>query len=145
MLPQFTPLFEQNGARLPASTQFLVDAGGHHQQLRPADPGRCWRGSACSAGGCCATGPARTRFDALVLRTPVLGGVLSEVLASRFTRTLGTLLLNGVPLIAAMGIVRDVIGNRAGLAAIDRGTEGAKSGAGLARTLGEAGNLPSRA
>ena len=143
VLPQFTPLFEQNGASLPASTQFLVDAGAvisHYGLLILL----LLSGLGALAWRLLREGAVRARFDALVLRIPVLGGVLSEVLASRFTRTLGTLLLNGVPLIAAMAIVRDVIGNRAGLAAIDRATEGAKSGAGLARTLGEAAIFPPR-
>ncbi len=143
VLPQFTPLFEQNGAALPRSTQLLIDAGALISQdglwlllglvvigllLRQGLRNPAWRG----------------RFDALVLRVPVIGGLLREVLAARFTRTLGTLLLNGVPLIAALGIVRDVIGNRAGLAAVDRGTESAKGGAGLARTLGGTGIFPPR-
>ena len=143
VLPQFTPLFEQNGAALPRSTQLLIDAGALISQdglwillgfaalgllLRQALRNPLWRG----------------RLDALVLRLPVIGGLLREVLAARFTRTLGTLLLNGVPLIAALGIVRDVIGNRAGLAAVDRATESAKGGAGLARTLGGTGIFPPR-
>ena len=143
VLPQFTPLFEQNGAALPRSTQLLIDAGaiishdglwillalfGLGLLLRQA-----WRNPG-----------ARGHIDRLLLRLPILGTLVSEVMASRFTRTLGTLLLNGVPLIAALGVVRDVIGNRAGLAAIERATESAKGGAGLSRTLGESGIFPAR-
>lgn len=143
VLPQFTPLFEQNGAALPRSTQLLIDAGAliSHDGL--------WLLLGLVAAGlllrqALRNPAARTRIDTLSLRLPVIGGLLSEVLASRFTRTLGTLLLNGVPLIAALGIVRDVIGNRAGLTAIDRATESAKGGAGLSRTLGDTGIFPAR-
>ncbi len=143
VLPQFTPLFAQNGVALPRSTQLLVDAGAliSHDGL--------WLLLGLVAIGlllrqALRNPVTRMRSDYLVLRIPVMGGLLSEVLASRFTRTLGTLLLNGVPLIAALGIVRDVIGNRAGLAAIDRATESAKGGAGLSRTLGETGIFPAR-
>jgi general secretion pathway protein F len=143
VLPQFTPLFEQNGAALPRSTQFLIDLGA------VISHGGLWilLGFAAIAlllRQALRNPVARARVDALALRLPVAGPLLSEVLASRFTRTLGTLLLNGVPLIAALGIVRDVIGNRAGLAAIDRATDSAKGGAGLSRTLGEAGIFPPR-
>ena len=143
VLPQFTPLFEQNGAALPASTQFLVDAGGiiSHDGLWLllgfVILGLLLRQALRNPN-------ARARIDYLVLRLPVIGSLLSEVFAARFTRTLGTLLLNGVPLIAALGIVRDVIGNRAALVAIDRATESTKGGTGLARTLGLSGVFPPR-
>jgi len=143
VLPQFTPLFEQNGAALPRSTQLLIDMGAliSHDGV--------WLLLGLAAVGLLLRQALRNplwraRIDAVVLRLPVIGGLLREVLAARFTRTLGTLLLNGVPLIAALGIVRDVIGNRAGLAAVDRATESAKGGAGLARTLGATGIFPAR-
>jgi general secretion pathway protein F len=143
VLPQFTPLFEQNGAALPRSTQFLIDAGAVISQ------DGLWillalAGLAVLLRQALRNPTARARLDGLLLRLPVAGPLSSEVLASRFTRTLGTLLLNGVPLIAALGIVRDVIGNRAALAAIDRATDSAKGGAGLSRTLDQAGIFPPR-
>ena len=143
VLPQFTPLFEQNGAALPRSTQLLIDAGalishdGVWMLLALAGAGLLLRRAMRQEG-------PRTRLDAALLRLPVVGPLAREVLASRFTRTLGTLLLNGVPLIAAMGIVREVIGNRAGMAAIERATESAKGGAGLSRMLGASGIFPAR-
>ena len=143
VLPQFTPLFEQNGAALPRSTQLLIDAGavishdGVWILLGLAGLGVLLRQALRREG-------PRTRLDGLLLRLPVIGPLAREVLASRFTRTLGTLLLNGVPLLAALGIVRDVIGNRAGMGAIERATESAKGGAGLSRMLGEAAVFPAR-
>lgn len=144
VLPQFVPLFEQNGAALPRSTQFLITAGnvlgsyGLFMLLGLALLGIVARQ---------ALRQERTRLvvDRTLLRLPIVGLLTREVLAARFTRTLGTLLGNGVPLIAAMGIVREVIGNLAVLGAIDRATESAKGGAGLARTLEQAAIFPVRA
>ena len=51
--------------------------------------------------------------DHLLLRVPIVGALVREVLAARFTRVLGTLLLNGVALITALTIVRDAVGNHA--------------------------------
>ena len=48
-----------------------------------------------------------------MLRLPLFGGLLREILAARFARTLGMLLVNGVPLLAALGIVQEVLGNNA--------------------------------
>ena len=82
--------------------------------------------------------------DRMLLRLPVIGGLTREVLAARLTRTLGTLVQNGVPLIAALGIARDALGNLAGVAAVDRATLSAQGGNGLSRALGEAGVFPLR-
>lgn len=143
VLPQFVPLFEQNGAQLPRPTQILIATG---------DLVSTYGLYALIAIGMLVLmlrqalrQPAfRLRVDRLVLSLPVIGGLAREVLAARFSQTLGTLLQNGVPLIAALGIVRDAVGNLAGTAAIDRATVSAKGGAGLSRPLAEAGIFPLR-
>ena len=143
ILPQFVPLFEENGAVLPRPTQIMIGIGaflGNYGIVLLL---------AAAAGGLTTRqllrrpGP-RLLFDRLVLRIPVVGGLLREVLAARFTRTLGTLLINGVPLIAALGIVRDAVGNTAVIRALDRATIDAKGGAGLARPLAESAVFPPR-
>ena len=143
VLPQFVPLFEQNGASLPGPTRFMVDLGAF-----VANDGLLVLLALVLAGVGGRTllrrpGP-RLWADRLLLRVPVAGGLAKEVLAARLTRTLGTLLINGVPLIAALGIVRGVIGNGAGVAAVDAGTASARRGAGLSGPLGESGVLPPR-
>jgi general secretion pathway protein F len=74
----------------------------------------------------------------------VFGTLGREVLAARFCRTLGTLVSNGLPLIAALDIVREVIGNLWAKAAVQTATESAKGGAGLAKPLGDSGIFPVR-
>lgn len=143
VLPQFAPLFAENGAKLPASTRFMLGAGSFISQ-----DGLYM----LAALGLLALGlrqtlrrPApRLLFDRLILRVPIIGGLMREVLAARFTRTLGSLLLNGVPLIAALGIVRDAIGNHAAIAAVDQASLSAKAGAGLSAPLAEANIFPTR-
>ena len=143
VLPQFIPLFEQNGAALPGPTQVLVTAGnlvsayGVYALIALAVLGLVLREALRRPG-------PRLALDRLVLRLPVVGALSKEVMAARFTRTLGTLLTNGVPLIAALGIVQDAIGNLAGVAAVERATLSAKGGAGLSRPLDESGVFPPR-
>ena len=143
VLPQFVPLFEQNGAPLPQSTQLLIslgDAVGHYgvfALLGLLAAGLIVRQALRRPG-------PRLVADRLLLRLPVFGGLAREVLAARFTRTLGTLLTNGVPLIAALGIVQDAVGNTAAVAAIAEATRSAKGGAGLSRPLADAGIMPPR-
>ncbi|MBV9812702.1 MAG: type II secretion system F family protein [Acetobacteraceae bacterium] len=143
VLPQFVPLFQQNGVPLPASTQFLIDAGvfvGNYGVYLLVGIGLLL----LAIRQALRQPRVRLLAERLVLRLPVVGALVREMLAARFTRTLGTLVLNGVPLIAALGIVRDAIGNLAGIAAIEQATLSARGGAGLARPLGEAGIFPLR-
>jgi general secretion pathway protein F len=143
VLPEFVPLFAQNGAKLPASTQLLVDLG----HVVAADGFYILIGLAvCALLIVQALRQPKIRlvFDRLLLRLPILGRLAKEVLAARFSRTFGTLMLNGVPLIAALGIVREAIGNRAAVAAVEAATASAKSGSGLSRPLAEAGIFPVR-
>jgi general secretion pathway protein F len=84
----------------------------------------------------------RLLVDRLMLRLPIIGTLAREIVAARFSRTLGTLVLNGVPLIGALAIVRETVGNLAGVQAIDRATASAKGGAGLSGSLGESGVFP---
>jgi type IV pilus assembly protein PilC len=53
----------------------------------------------------------RRIFDQLKLKMPVLGPVVSKVAISRFTRTLGTLVSSGVPILQALTIVKETSGN----------------------------------
>jgi len=143
VLPQFVPLFTDNGAKLPLSTQIMIDAGsglGH------------WGLPVLGALAIVALGvnrwlrePApRLAFDRMRLRLPVVGTLAREVMAARFTRTLGTLLINGMPLITALDTVRETLGNTAGQRALDAAILGARGGAGLARPLAAAGLFPER-
>jgi general secretion pathway protein F len=143
VLPQFAPIFEQAGAELPAATRALMTLG---TVVGAATP---WLLLALLAGGLIARQlllrhAYRLKLDHLLLHLPIVGGLMRETLAARLTRTLGSLLQNGVPLIPALGIVKDALGNLAAAAAIEAATVGAKGGAGLARPLAAAGLFPAR-
>jgi general secretion pathway protein F len=144
VLPQFVAIFAANGAHLPQTTQMLLAIG--------AFCGLAWPWVLAGAMPCLLTARwllrhprVRLRVDALLLRVPVLGSLLREALAARLTRTLGTLLCNGVALVPALAIVGSVIGNRAATAAVTAAGEAARGGKGLARGLEAAGLLPVRA
>jgi len=143
VLPQFAPIFEQAGAELPAATRALMTIG---TLVGAAAP---WLLVALFAAGLIVrqllARPAyRLKFDRLLLRLPVAGGLLRETLAARLTRTLGSLLQNGVALIPALGIAKDALGNLAAADAVEAAATGAKGGGGLARPLAAAGLFPAR-
>lgn len=144
VLPQFVPLFEQSGAELPGPTRVLLALGDLVSNWGPYAALLLLVLLLAANQALKQPGP-RLWTDRLLLRLPVFGRLQREILAARFTRTLGTLLINGVPLISALGIVQDAVGNRVGVEAIERAALLAKGGAGLARPLEEAGIFPPRA
>ena len=77
----------------------------------------------------------RARLDAWLLGRPRIGELLARYETARLARTLGTLLGNGVPLLNALGIARQVMDNRALGVALERATEDVKTGQGLAFAL----------
>ncbi|MGA8191757.1 MAG: type II secretion system F family protein [Acetobacteraceae bacterium] len=143
VLPQFVPMFEQSGAKLPASTQFLIDAGAAVSSY--GLQAMAVLAALVVAGRALLRRPGPRLFaDRFLLRVPILGSLLREVLAARFTRVLGTLLVNGVSLITALGVVRDALGNLAAVAAIEQATTSARGGGGLAQPLADAHIFPAR-
>jgi general secretion pathway protein F len=53
----------------------------------------------------------RSQFDSLVLRLPIIGEIITMINVSRFCSTLATLLLSGVPILASMKIVANLVSN----------------------------------
>jgi general secretion pathway protein F len=134
VLPQFTPIFEQAGAQLPGPTQFLVAAGA----VLRADGvliliallatflliRQIWRQPR-----------ARLLIERSALRLPILGVMIRRIQAARLTRTLGTLLRNGVGLVPALAIARDVVGSRLAAQIVDTAAEKVRAGARLSGAL----------
>jgi len=143
VLPQFAPMFEQAGVELPLLTRVLMTVG---QVVSAVTPWLllCVLAAVAIVPRALAAPATRLRWDRLVLRLPIVGGLLRETLAARMTRTLGTLLQNGMPLVPALAVARDALGNAAAAAAIDAASLEVKAGRGLARPLDAAGLFPAR-
>jgi type II secretory pathway component PulF len=84
----------------------------------------------------------RLRFDSFVLRTPVAGRLVRDIAVARFTRTLGTLVSAGIPILSALKIVRDTLGNTALTQAIDQVSDKVTTGQSLADPLERSGHFP---
>lgn len=134
VLPKFEPLFESAGKTLPLGTR-IVMASGHllggywwAMVLFAAVAGVSFR-QALRAH------EFRRRFDTLVLRMPLVRGLLVKMEMERFSRTLGTLLGNGVPLPTALGITKDTLANVVVAAAVAGAAVRLREGEGLAAEL----------
>ncbi|MCI0455076.1 MAG: type II secretion system inner membrane protein GspF [Candidatus Dadabacteria bacterium] len=81
-------------------------------------------------------------FDRLVLRLPIFGRITRMMLISRFTRTLGTLLGSGIPLLEALEIGEAVVGNRVYVETLKNVRGNVREGTSLAGPLRESGVFP---
>lgn len=82
------------------------------------------------------------QWDALTLNFPRVGRLNRMVAVSRFSRTLGTLLTGGVPMLTAMGIVRNVVNNEVLGRAIDDARNNISEGESIASPLRKSGQFP---
>lgn len=82
------------------------------------------------------------QWDQMSLKFPVFGPVIRMVAVARFTRTLATLLNGGVPMLAAMDIVRNVVDNQIIANAIDEARNNISEGESIAGPLKKSGQFP---
>jgi type IV pilus assembly protein PilC len=109
--PTFEKMFKDFGGAMPAPTQFLIDLS--HAMTNywylifgiPVALAVAWKAWVSSERG-------RRQWDAFVLKVPVFGSLVRKIAVARFTRTLGTMLSSGVPILDALEIVAKSSGNR---------------------------------
>lgn len=141
VLPKFTELFEDMGATLPLATQLVIGLGDITVKYG-------WLGLAGVVAGVVAIRRAfadpekRYRWDAWLLKAPLISNLIRKMQVARFSKTLGTLLGNGIHLVAALGIVKDTLTNRVLAKGMDRVIESLKGGRGLAAPLAASGVFP---
>lgn len=119
VIPKFQEIFNDFEVELPGLTIFLMNAsawvaGNAHPDQ--AIPGVVWVVASPIVIVLLfklirMTGPGRAVTDIIRIRVPVLGPLLRKSAIARFTRTLGTLISAGVPILEAIMITRDTSGN----------------------------------
>lgn len=141
VIPQFSDLFEDMGQALPLSTQITMAVAAALQDYG-------WLMALAIVGLIFyfkwQLGRRETakRWHARLLRLPLIGAITKQVEAARFCRTLGTLLENGVPLLRAVSIVKETIGNFVIADGMDQVVSSLKSGRRLADPLAEYSQFP---
>ncbi|SQF99219.1 putative general secretion pathway protein F [Paucimonas lemoignei] len=141
VVPQFVPIFKDLGVPIPLITEVILNLGEFLSAyglavlvglialiwglaLRRRDPQR------------------RERHDRRLLGIRIIGPLLQRIEAARLARTLGTLLNNGVALLQALVIARQVCTNRALQAQVAQAAESVKGGGTLASAFGAQPLLP---
>ena len=141
VVPQFQATFAQAGKALPLPTQIVIAAGTalrHYWWLM--------------LGGTIALvwlfrrrlrqPNVRFRWDQRLLRWPLIGDVVAKVEVARLARTLGTLLGNGVTLLAGLSIVKETMTNTVLAQGLDGVITRLREGKGFGRPLAETGLYP---
>jgi type IV pilus assembly protein PilC len=109
--PTFEKMFKDFGGSMPAATQFMIDLSHALTQNWywfvgvPMAFVAAFRAFLRNPRG-------RETWDAFVLKTPMFGTLIRKVAVARFTRTLGTMLSSGVPILDALEIVAKSAGNK---------------------------------
>ncbi len=141
VVPKVTAIFENFNQSLPWYTNLLIwvsDVVSNYWWLLGALLGggiywfRRWRN----------TEEGRKRWDIFVLEVPLFGPLMTMVAVARFSRTLATLLASGVPVLTAMDITRNVLGNTELMRVVEDARASVREGEGIAKPLREAGRFP---
>src|SRR5690242_19850025 len=141
VVPIFTTLFAGLGVALPLPTRIVIALSHFVASFGPillgllvlAGLGIRWYYR---------TPPGRMTIDALILKIPVLGPLMRKIAVARFSRTLGTLITSGVPMLESMDITARTSGNAVvekAIAQVRRAIEGGQT---IVDPLRETGVFP---
>ncbi len=134
VIPKFSIIFSDMGQAMPFSTTVLLSL---------SNALRAYWWLILGAAGLIfflakryvQTPGGRLKADRLKLKSPVIGKLIKSVEAARFSRTLGTLIRSGVPILQALRLVREIITNRLIANALERVYDRVKEGERLSKPL----------
>jgi general secretion pathway protein F len=141
VIPRFAVIFADLGQSLPATTAFLLWASGLFRSYWWAILGFI-AALIASLRYYAGTENGRMSLDTLKLRLFMVGDLVRKIETSRFTRTLGTLIKSGVPILNSLTIVREIINNRVMSNALAEVSTGIKGGKGISQPLKKSGVFP---
>lgn len=141
VVPQFSQMFEESGKALPLPTQVVIAMGDGVRNY--------WWVMILTVVGVYSwfakqmREPAsRYRWDKRLLGLPLVGDLIGKLEVARFSRTLGTLIGNGVTLLAALSIVKETLSNTVMSQGLGEVAAQLKEGKGLGKPLLETGLFP---
>jgi len=144
VLPKFSALFSDMGKALPLQARIIL-------ALSAAIRGYWWVFLLAIAIGTFVfrrtiqTPRGRYSFDAWKLRVVLIGPMLRKMEVASLGRTLGTLLKSGVPMLGALGVVKEMMGNQVMANAVESLGDGVRRGAGLSKPMEDLGIFPALA
>lgn len=141
VIPTFEQMFADFGGALPAPTQFVINLSNFVQDYILAIIGgiiflifafkRIYR-----------TRKGRAKIDDVVLKLPIFGPLIRKAAVAKFTRTLGTMISSGVPILDGLDIVAKTAGNKTVEKAIYKVRQSISEGKTIAEPLEQSGVFP---
>ncbi len=141
VIPQFQQLFADMGQTMPLSTRIVI---GSAEFLRDMGPWLLLALLLALIAGqrLLARPESRLAWDGFKLRLPLAGELIRRLEVARFSRSLGTLMKGGVPLLNALTIARDTVNNRLLAQTVGEAADSLKEGKRLADPLQASGLFP---
>lgn len=132
VIPTFAKMFADFGGDLPAPTKFVIGLSNFLKKYIIVMIGLFFAGSAAFKKYY-ATPAGRKKMDALALKAPVAGPLIRKVAVAKFTRTLGTMISSGVPIMDGLEIVAKTAGNKI----VEEGIYGVRQAISEGKTMAE--------
>jgi len=141
VVPVFEKMFQDFGSALPGPTQLVVDlsnfAKSNIMYMVFVIVALVFVFKKING-----TEKGKTKIDALLLKFPVFGELVLKVAVAKFSRTLGTMLQSGVPILEALNVVARTAGNKVIEIAVFRVADSISEGRAIAEPLEETGIFP---
>ncbi len=138
VMPTFVSMFESAGVELPMATRMLLSVGIFIKSRILYIIGLFFLITfLLKRWGQTASG--RFFYDSMYLRIPLIGKTMSRIIVARFARTMGTLVRSGIPVLQALEVVEDVVGNAVVSRAINKARISITEGQTITRPLEETG------
>lgn len=141
VVPTFETMFASAGVSLPLPTRMVIGLSEALQKWWWALLGLAL-GLAAAGRHAWRTGRGRLAADRFMLGVPVAGSLVRKAAVSRFTRTLGTLVASGVPILDGLAITAKTAGNRVVHDAVMQARASIAGGDTIADPLAESGVFP---
>ena len=141
IVPSFKPVFESLEVELPALTRYIMATAEFMRDywymlagvgIAAAVSFKIWKKTPRGA----------YLWDVFMLRVPVFGPLFKKVALSRFARTFSTLIKSGVPILGAMEIVSETVGNRVISKIVEEARDSVKQGETLSEPFGNHAVFP---
>ncbi len=134
IVPKFAEMFEDLDLELPWMTSFLITISDVFKKQWYI-PISCVIGFVILIKLTRRTKQGKFYIDKLLLRFPLVGMLISKISIARFTRTLGTLITSGVPILQALVIVKDTAGNEVISRAVEKVHDSIREGESIVEPL----------
>lgn len=141
VIPTFAKMFADFGGELPGPTRFVISLSNFLKKYIIVMIG-IFYGISYAIKKYYATTDGQRKIDRILLRSPIVGILIRKVAVAKFTRTLGTMISSGVPIMDGLEIVAKTAGNKVVEEAIYKVRQAISEGKTMADPLAESGVFP---